>query len=423
MNLSAPEGFRLVPLTAERYTEFCDPAQWAFAMPPAESAIFTDLPEAIDWSRAVGIEEISSSRVVASSAAWTFDTPVPGGRIKAGGLTWVGVRPDFRRRGCLRTMIMHHFADCLAREQAVSLLTASEPEIYPRFGYGKANWVAQVVLAKGAALREIADAGNVTVEFATASLAAHGKLTADLHQQACNSGAVRPGFTPDATKGRAAWRFSDVVADPLAEPLRLAIVRRDGQPSGFATFQRVTQLNNGDHVSRECRVYELVALDPASRRALWQALTSFDLVARTVTPPLALDDPLFSLLVNHRQVSQPQITDDLWVRLVDLPAALAARRYACPVDLVLEVRDPVLPDNQGCWHLVGSPSTATVRRVNQDRGDVVIETRDLATLYLGGGSAASLFDAGLITEHRSGALAELAAALRWLRLPGQSRGF
>ena len=86
---------------------------------------------------------------------------------------------------------------------------------------------------------------------------------------------------------------------------------------------------------------------------------------------LPVDDALLHLLVDPRAVV-PKVNDNLWVRLLDLPVALAGRRYAAPVDVVLEVTDTRLPANAGRWRLTtGAPEAdgtyaATVVRTHDD---------------------------------------------------------
>ena len=99
-----------------------------------------------------------------------------------------------------------------------------------------------------------------------------------------------------------------------------------------------------------------------------------------------------------------------------MPAALGARRYATEVDLVLGVRDGLLPQNDGAFRLRGGPDGAEVTRPGT-RPDVSLDIRELGALYLGGVSPATLRQAGLVAEHTPGALARMAAAFAGDRLP------
>ena len=76
-------------------------------------------------------------------------------------------------------------------------------------------------------------------------------------------------------------------------------------------------------------VREIVAVDPPAARALWGVLLDLDLTIKAEVSHLAVDDALLHLLVDVRGAA-PRVGDGVWVRLVDLPAALAARRYQTP---------------------------------------------------------------------------------------------
>ena len=135
------------------------------------------------------------------------------------------------------------------------------------------------------------------------------------------------------------------------------------------------------------------------------------------------DDPLLHLLADPRR-ARPQVSDGLWVRIIDVPAAMAARRYAAPLDVVIEVTDEMCPWNAGRWRVRGSgpvlagpgitagPGTAECERTSADP-DVILPAATLGAAYLGGTSLGTLARAGLATEVRGGALAALSAALSW----------
>ncbi len=161
-------------------------------------------------------------------------------------------------------------------------------------------------------------------------------------------------------------------------------------------------------------VRELVALDAAAARRLWSFVLDLDLTTEVASPMLATDDPITQLLVDTR-AARPRVTDNLWVRLLDVPAALSGRRYRAPLDAVLEVRDERLPANTGRWRLVtGAPADdgwapAQVTRT-EDAADLALDVRELGAAYLGGRSLAALAGAGLVTELRPGAAAAAATA-------------
>jgi predicted acetyltransferase len=93
-------------------------------------------------------------------------------------------------------------------------------------------------------------------------------------------------------------------------------------------------------------------------------------------------------------------SDSLWIRLLDLQAALEARTYDASGTVVLGIEsDPMCPENEGAWRLDGGPDGAVCTRVTT-APDLVIDLRALGSLYLGGMSAALLASAGLIRGDR-----------------------
>jgi len=98
--------------------------------------------------------------------------------------------------------------------------------------------------------------------------------------------------------------------------------------------------------------------------------------------------------------------------------ALAQRRYACPVDVVIEVNDELCPQNQGRWRLtaattsVPSGFSGTCERTTAP-ADLVLPVRALGAAYLGGTRLGPLAAAGLVTEVTPGSVAALSTAMSW----------
>ena len=108
------------------------------------------------------------------------------------------------------------------------------------------------------------------------------------------------------------------------------------------------------------------------------------------------------------------------MRVVDVQAALAARKYAAGVDLVIEVDDPILTANTGRYRIVtdGDPegSSAEVTRVTS-APDISMGILELGTIYLGGVPLKDLHRARRVTEHTPGAVAAASTAFGWHRAP------
>ena len=106
-------------------------------------------------------------------------------------------------------------------------------------------------------------------------------------------------------------------------------------------------------------VNELMAATKEANAALWRFCFDVDLVTRTEAERRPVDDPLPWMLADPRRL-QRVTRDGLWVRVVDVAAALQLRSYMSSGRLVLEVQDEICPWNQGCFELEGSPEGASV---------------------------------------------------------------
>jgi predicted acetyltransferase len=172
-------------------------------------------------------------------------------------------------------------------------------------------------------------------------------------------------------------------------------------------------------------VRDLYWTTPAAAAALWADLLTRDLVGEVRTRMRPPDDPILNLLTDPRR-ARTKVSDGLWVRLVDLPAALERRRYASAVDVVIEVSDTLLTANEGRWRLqAGGQADAGVPVCERTTAepDVRLPVSALGAAYLGGTRLGGLAAAGQITEHRPGAVAALSAAMFWDPAPWSPVGF
>ena len=115
----------------------------------------------------------------------------------------------------------------------------------------------------------------------------------------------------------------------------------------------------------------------------------------------------------------------MWVGLLDVPRALAARSYERTAGLVVEAvtgrgtgderRERVLLD--------ASPDGATRCPATDRSPDVVLDMRALGAAYLGGSRLRRAVLLQGADEHRAGALAEADALFRTADLPWCSTSF
>lgn len=399
-------------LSRDDAPELLDLDQWAFGFDSSEHDTVDPVLDLLEWGRVYGARLPgpggSGDRLAGIYGAYSVDCPLPGGTsAPAAGLTWVGVHPRDRRRGVLSAMIRHHLDDVRTRRgEPFSLLFAAEPAIYGRFGYGLASRGTTFALGRGTALRDVAGADDLVIDIEHADADRHAKTLAACYAAAA---ARRPGCISRTAEGATRFPFYDPPRTRRgAESLRvITATAPDGDLRGYALFRRRMRWDDG-MPNGTVEVREIITQDAAACRALWGRLTDLDLTAKVETLPLAVDDPLLHLLVDPRAAA-PRLYDGLWCRLVDVPAALTARRYATEVDLVLEVTDPQRPDNAGRWHLAAGPTSARCERTERPP-HLTLDVRELGNAFLGGITLTALAASGLVTVHDPAALVVAAVA-------------
>ena len=310
----------------------------------------------------------ADDRLVATAGSFDLTMGVPGHVVPVAGVSWVSVLPTYRRRGVLTTLMGRLLEDLHEAGTAVAALWATEGAIYGRYGYGPAAWNAAVVLPRGAAFRGAARPGEVRLVDPDAALLAP---TYD------HLAAVTPGL-PGRDQRWWDYRLADVPSSRHGSS-ELQCVVADG---GYALYAVEDRSDDGVPAG-VVHVREVLALDEGSRRALWRHLLDLDLSAEVRTRALAVDDPLLLTHLAEPRRARASLRDGLWVRVVDLPEALRSRRYACEVDVVLEVDDPRAPWNTGRWRVTGDRSGAACVRTRAP-ADLVLGPEDLGATYLGG---------------------------------------
>jgi predicted acetyltransferase len=176
----------------------------------------------------------------------------------------------------------------------------------------------------------------------------------------------------------------------------------EGQVDGTFTYRVKNHWEHGIPQST-LLVGNLSSASPEALAALWQFVTGVDLVQTIVLPSRPVDDPLRWMVADPRRLRVTALTDDLWVRIVDVPGALAARCYGCTGEVVLDVADGFLPELSGRYHLAGGPDGATCVRTDAP-ADLALGIAELGAVYLGGNRFTTLARAGRVHELTPGAL-------------------
>ncbi|URM94802.1 GNAT family N-acetyltransferase [Actinomadura madurae] len=343
--------------------------------------------------RAERIGAYDGGTLVGQLGALPMRLAVPGALLDCSAVTFVGVLPTHRRRGILTSMMDRMDADAIATGRPVAALWASEGVIYGRYGFGLATRAIglEVDSSRPLDLRTVPDDRPLRlVDTASAP-----DLLGPIHDRSL---AVRPGgLVRDAdwwTRG--VLRATDRDAEGYTAP------RIVHHPAGYAVYRA-----RGGTI----RVVDLVADTPQAEAALWRFLASIDLSSRVVAPNRPVDDLLPHMAADSDQVTVTHGFGALWLRLIDVPAALRARSWATDDTFVLEVGDPRIPGNDGRWRLGTSTTGAAACEATTERPDLTLTAADLAAVYLGGQDPVTLTRVGAVTEHTPGAAARLAASL------------
>jgi predicted acetyltransferase len=343
-------------------------------------------------------------QIVGGAGAFPFELSVPGGSLPCPGVTAVGVTPTHRRRGALRAMMDAQLRDFHERGEPIAALWASEETIYSRFGYGIASWVGELKIPhEWDAFAEPLELRG-TPRFVTPEEAR--ELFPPVYESVRRE---RPGMP---SRNETWWeirhlRHRDEEKDA---PRRFVALDVEGETQAYAVYKTHFDFEGGMSSSR-LAVSEAFGATPEATAAIWRYLLDVDWMGRVEAWFVPPDHPLFLLLANPRRAGY-RSGDGLWVRLVDVGAALAGRAYGDGGPVVFEVRDAVCEWNDGRWRLDGGECSRT-----DEEPDLALDVGALGSAYLGAVSFAELRAALRVEERREGAVERADALFAWRPLP------
>lgn len=350
-------------------------------------------------------------RWVSTCGAFSRRLTVPGGAdVPIAAVTVVTVHPPFRRRGLLSQMMTHQLQDVARRGEPLAALWASESLIYGRFGYGPAASRARLSgdNRRLSFLPGIAVTGSVDEVTKEQFLA----VAAGLHEAGRSD---RPG---SLNRDESWWEISTFdmeFARNGASELRYLLHYNDsGDADGFAIYRFKDDFGPAGP-NGEVRIQEIRADDPDAYAGLWRYLLDLDLARKFLLRNAPVDEPLRHLVADARAVVT-EVSDNIYLRVVDVIGALQARRYAAEIDVVIEVTDALLPENTGKYRLQAGADQAVVSRV-RTAPDVSLSILELGAIYLGGVPLTDLHRVGRVVEHTAGAVDAVSTAFGWHRAP------
>jgi predicted acetyltransferase len=393
-----PIEIRRVRNDDDELAEYFDAMSTGFLARPDVARIAVDVKPLWDFDRVWAAFE--GTRIRGTFRTWATELTVPGGAtVPAAAVTNVTVLPTHRRRGLMREMTLAEHAAARERGEVASLLYAAEYGIYGRFGYGPgcrdARWALDVT--SSAFVRE--PSGGV-------DLATPSAETRDLIKPVFETWRTRQAGEIQRRDYR--WDFDLGLREDSWDPRWkgfLALHREaSGAVDGYARYRSEDKWERGQP-RNILTVDELHALTDEAYLGLWRFLADIDWVATVKAERRRAAEALPWLLTNARAAQITELVDGMWVRLLDVPRALEARRYEREGSLVLEV--------------VGGAKARTTRR----SADLTVDAAALGSAYLGGIALRHAVLARGADEHRDGALAEADALLHTIDEPWCSTFF
>jgi predicted acetyltransferase len=323
---------------------------------------------------------------VATVDSWVSElTMSPERTLPLWSISAVTVAPTHRRRGIATAMLTGELRTAAAAGYALAGLTVTEATIYGRWGFSPAAWASHVVVDTRRA-RWTGPTAPGRLDFvARESLP---ERLAAVHERLR---VRRPGAVP-GWEGR--WRgVAGLTPDAKDAKKVRAVAYTDtaGMERGIIVY---TIEERDEYTEHELQVRALFADGDEALAALWRFAIEHDLVGK-VTAELQPSVPPVQWMVSDRRAVTATLTDHHWLRVLDVPRALASRGYAHSLDVVVGV-DDALGFAEGAWRiLIGADGEASVERTEAEP-KVRMPVGSLASLLLGGVRATELATAGLV---------------------------
>ena len=369
-----------------------------------------------NWDLKRSWAAFEDGRITGTWRSWETELTVPGGeRLPGGAVSAVSVIPTHRRRGILTAMVDAAHREMREGGEAVALLYAAEYPIYGRFGYGpgcrEATWTVDT---RGT--RFVAEPSG-RVELAKPDADASAAIKALFETWRLR----QPG---ELRRREHSWEY-DLGRETAWGPRwkGFLLFRRDdsGTLDGYARYHVEDKWEHRQPRSNLV-LDELHALTDDAYAGLWRTLAETDWAATIKAERRGPAERLPWLLTNARAASMSDVGDGMWVRLFDIPRALAARTYDHEGSIVFEVVDREAPDGRLRVLLeAGRPGASAA--LTDRSADLTLDVGALSAAYLGGTRLRHAVAASGADEHRSGALADADALLRTLDEPWTSTFF
>jgi predicted acetyltransferase len=339
-----------------------------------------------DLDRSIAV--FDQGHIVGGAHSHRLEMSIPGASAVVAGVSNVAVQPTHRRQGVMTRMMRHQIKDIHQRGEPLAALFASESIIYGRFGYGIGSLYERWTLERqyNGYARPYESPGRIV-------FVDPADITKELPEVFRRSTVDRPGVFQRAMHQ---WERDSQAQEHRQGGrggLFYAAYEDGGRVDGYVTYRTNRPI---------LVVNELMAATREASAALWRFCFDMDLITSTEALKRPVDDPLPWMLADPRRLER-WTRDGMWLRLIDVVAALKLRRYMRSDGLLLEVRDELCPWNNGRFELEGSSEGAACR-ASSSSPDLLLAVSALASAYLGTVSFSTLAQAGLVDERTPGAL-------------------
>ena len=348
-----------------------------------------------------------NGQMVGTAGAYSARMTVPGGgSIPVAAITDVTVLPTHNRRGIGTMLTRDQLQRVRDRGETGAALWASESIIYGRWGYGMAMQTDAVSIdtRHSRFQNQVSTGGNMRIVDVDEA----ARTFPGVWERATSRW---PGFM--TRKPEFLYR---TLRSPNPEPspgessLFMAVYEESGSIDGYVMYRF---LRGTDESS--LKIIELIPTADKAHAALWRYCFDVDLIWRVSYDLTPIDDPLWWMLADPRRLKRTRY-DAIWLRIVDVPAALSARKYASAGKLVIEVVDEFCPWAGGSFELDATETGASCMPTRNEP-DLVMSAADLSAGYLGGGNFGAMARAARVEERTYGALKRADAMFAAERAP------
>jgi predicted acetyltransferase len=381
-------------MTEDDLAESWTLGRWAFGgpaeAPPQAKRV---LPETHRW----GAYDTATGRLLGKVTDHEEHSWWGGRALASAHVSGVAVSPEVRRGGLARQLLTTALAAARERGAVVSALYPTVTAAYRALGWEVTGVLGSAVLDT-AALPTAREPGVVL----RAGTPADRGAVVDLYER------VVRGYDGPLTRRGGRWDAPPPEDQPLGAGVDLlTLAEEDGVVTGALGYER----GRGYGPEAALDVSDLLATTPAAARALVDVLSGWRTVTRSVDVPLLAGDAVSAVLPLERATRRG--TQVFMHRVVDLPAAVAARGWPAHVRGALDVRvvDDVAPWHSGAWRLELDGGEGRATRTDGDP-DLVLGPRGLALLWTAAAGGRAVADAGLVTGPGDPAALDLLACGR-----------